>query len=289
MHGNAGVHHLAIGGITVTALNEGVLQASTELVTGLERSVAEEMLREAFRPVPPRITVSCFLLEFAGRRVLIDAGSGNASGTGLGLARSRLKALDVHPAGIDTVLITHAHFDHVGGLIDEAGNPYFPNAELVLHEAEPAFWLDEANAAQAPEVRRQSFATARRALAPYLQKKLRTVRHGQEALPGITAHHLPGHTPGHCGWVLSSNGDTLLVWGDVIHLPAIQFARPEAGLAYDIDPEQGRATRAQVLDMVATDRLRIAGMHLDFPTFGHVVRAGTGYAFLPEVWRPGAH
>ena len=97
----------------------------------------------------------------------------------------------------------------------------------------------------------------------------------------------PGHTPGHSGWIVSSGGDSMLIWGDVVHVPGVQFARPEAGMVFDVDVEQGRASRARAFDMAATDRLRVAGMHLDFPTFGHVMRAGRGYAFVPEVWTPG--
>ena len=104
----------------------------------------------------------------------------------------------------------------------------------------------------------------------------------------MTCHHLPGHTPGHSGWLLASGADTLLIWGDVVHLPGIQFALPEAGLAFDTDSDEARRSRRRALDMAATDKLLVAGMHLDFPTFGHVVKAGTGYAFVPSVWRPEA-
>ena len=80
----------------------------------------------------------------------------------------------------------------------------------------------------------------------------------------------------------------MLIWGDIVHLPAIQFARPEVGMVFDVDVEQGRRSRAHALEVAASDRLRVAGMHLDFPTFGYVARAGSGYAFIPEAWSPSA-
>src|SRR6185312_1703489 len=135
------------------------------------------------------------------------------------------------------------------------------------HEAEPAYWLDGAKAAAAPAEARDSFTRAKAWLAPY-GNRTRTVRDGGEALPGITAQHLPGHTPGHSGWRIASGGDAMLVWGDVVHLPAIQFARPDVGMVFDVDVEQGRKSRARAFDMAANDRLRVAGMHLEFPTFG---------------------
>ncbi len=284
-HANPGFHHIKDGDATVTALNDGQFDADLAWVTGLPAAEAEAMLRDSFRIVPPRITVSCFLVRMGGRTILVDAGGGGAMGHMLGAAKQRLTALGVTPASIDTLLITHAHVDHVNGLLDAAGGALFPNAELVINEAETGFWLHKDVQAKAPEAAQAYFGIARRALAPYAART-RLVRDGAEVLPGVTAVHLPGHTPGHTGFRIASGDATLLIWGDVGHLPGLQFGQPVAGMAFDIDGEQGRATRARALDMVATDRVLLAGMHLDFPAFGHVRRAGTGYAFEPMVWAP---
>ncbi len=281
---NSGIHHTRVGEITVTALNDGMLQASTDWCS-CAAADAEALLRAGFRKSPPVATISSFLLTIGGRHVLIDTGSGTAMGPEFGKLPAHLAALGIDAARIATILVTHAHIDHIGGLVDASGGAAFPNAELVLHEAEPAYWLDDAKVAAAPAEARDGFARAKRWLAPY-GNRTRTVRDGGEALAGITAQHLPGHTPGHSGWRIGSGGDAMLIWGDVVHLPAIQFARPEVGMVFDVDVEQGRKSRARAFDMAATDRLRVAGMHLDFPTFGHVARAGGGYAFVPEAWSP---
>lgn len=102
--------------------------------------------------------------------------------------------------------------------------------------------------------------------------------------PGIDLVPLPGHTPGHSGYRITSGSASLLMWADIVHLPAIQFKRPEAGMVYDVDGDQARATRRHILDDVATERSFIAGCHLEFPALGYVTRDGAGYSFVPELW-----
>ena len=284
---NPGIHSIRVGDITVTALNDGQFEASTAILNGVAEDTAAAAEAGAFRALPPRITVSAYLLDIAGRKVLVDAGCGTAFGPNMGKSRDRWATLGVKPADIATVLVTHAHVDHVSGLVDGNGAAYFPNAEIVINGLETAFWLDDAKAAAAPDAAEGAFVTAQGALRPYAART-RTVGHGQEGIAGVTCHHLPGHTPGHSGWLLASAGESLLIWGDVVHLPGIQFALPEAGLAFDTDSDAARVTRRRVLDMAAADKLLVAGMHLDFPTFGHVVKRGGGYAFVASVWRPEA-
>lgn len=284
-YANPGVHHLQLGEAVVTALNDGQFEGETPWVVGLPGDAAETLLRDSFRPLPLRITVSCFLLRIGGRLVLVDAGGGGAMGHLLGHAPERLAALGIAPEAIDTVLVTHCHVDHVNGLLDASGAALYPRAELFISAGETGFWLDPDVQARAPEGAQMYFGMAQRALAPY-RGRMQVVGDAAEVLPGITSVLLPGHTPGHTGWRIESGGESLLIWGDIVHLPGIQFARPEAGMAFDSDADQARATRAKALDMVASERILLAGMHLDFPTFGHVRRAGQAYAFEPLVWSP---
>ncbi len=102
-------------------------------------------------------------------------------------------------------------------------------------------------------------------------------------LPGIEAILAPGHTPGHTAYRVQSGEKSLLIWGDVVHLPAIQLARPEAGVSFDVDGAMAAATRKRILDQAAADRSLVAGMHLEFPALGSVRRDGAGFA-----WGPGA-
>jgi glyoxylase-like metal-dependent hydrolase (beta-lactamase superfamily II) len=156
----------------------------------------------------------------------------------------------------------------------------FRNAELIVHEQEAAFWLDRDAESGASERIRRNITKGQAACAPY-RERLRVVRYG-EALPGVSAVSLAGHTPGHTGWLLQSGNDGLLIWGDVVHLAAVQVPHPEAALVFDVDPDAARATRVRIFDHVAADRLRVAGAHLDYPGFGHIVRQGASYRFEPD-------
>jgi glyoxylase-like metal-dependent hydrolase (beta-lactamase superfamily II) len=269
-----------IGDITVTALSDGVLAAPLDVVLGVERSEIERLAgRKPGEPLP--IAVNAFLLERAGKLALVDTGSGNSMGPTLGKLPQNLRALGVTPERIETIFLTHLHPDHSNGLVDDAGNAIYRNAEVVLHETEAAFWLDRDEASGATERIRRNIAKTKVTMAPY-RARMRTVRDG-EAVPGISALLLAGHTPGHTGWLIQSGKDSLLIWGDLVHLAAIQIVRPDTGLVYDVDPQAACATRRRMFDRVAADKLAVAGAHLDFPGFGAIVRKGSGFAFEPDA------
>jgi glyoxylase-like metal-dependent hydrolase (beta-lactamase superfamily II) len=271
-------HRRQIGDITVTALSDGVLAAPLDVVLGVERTEIERLAgRKPGEPLP--IAVNAFLLERAGRWALVDTGSGNSMGPTLGKLPQNLRALGVAPERIETIFLTHLHPDHSNGLVDDAGNAIYPNAQVILHETEAAFWLDRDEASGATERIRRNIAKTAITMAPY-RERMRTVRDG-EAVPGISALLLAGHTPGHTGWLVQSGKDGLLIWGDLVHLAAIQIARPDTGLVYDVDPQAACATRRRMFDRVAADKLAVAGAHLDFPGFGTIVRKGAGFAFEP--------
>ena len=217
-----------------------------------------------------------------GRKpVLIDTGYGRSGPATAGRVPAALAAAGVAADEIETVLVSHLHPDHVGGLSPD-GTAAYPNAEIVVHSDEVAHWLPDAALAAAPEAAKPFFQGARNAVAPYAGR-MREHR-GGEVLPGISAVHLPGHTPGHCGFRIVSGGQSMLMWTDVVHMPAIQFKNPEAGVAFDVDGEQARDTRKAILDDVAREGTLIAGSHLEFPGLGYVARDGAGYSFVPALW-----
>ena len=263
-----------VGDIEVAAVYDGPHQVPIGFISGVEHVECRRLAGVTGDVLP--LSVNCFLIRTGGKPILVDTGGGTTMGT-LGLLPTNLRAAGVAPDDVEQILLTHLHRDHSNGLIDAAAAAAFPRAEVSLHEEEARFYLDREFTDADPERWRNGAAEARRNLAPY-RGRIRRFRDG-EVFPGITATLLPGHTPGHTGFLVQSGGERLLIWGDIVHLPRIQVPHPEAALAFDVDLEMARATRRRTFDRVAQERLCVAGAHLDYPGFGTIVRGGGGYRF----------
>ncbi len=279
-----GVYHRRIGDIVVTALSDGYLDGAIEVLQNIEPAHATKMLTDRFLP-GRRTSVNCYVIHSAGRLALIETGSGDYLLPTAGKLQQNLKAAGIDPAAIETVILTHMHPDHSAGLTDpKTGTKLFPNAELVVHENEPKHWNDDGAMSRASErAKKMYFACAREQIAPY-HNVTRTYTGSVEVFPGVTSMPLHGHTPGHSGYMVASGKHSLLIWGDIVHVPDIQVPRPEVTIEFDTDPHAAAATRKRVFDMVTTDRQLIAGMHVHFPGFAHMVKQGDGYLMLPEPW-----
>jgi glyoxylase-like metal-dependent hydrolase (beta-lactamase superfamily II) len=279
-----GIYRRNVGNVAVATVNDGMIPTAFDHIVGADHAACEAAHRSAGRPTPPWLTINTYLIESGEHLMLVDAGFADNS-PGAGLLLPNLAALGVKPIDIDTVLMTHLHADHDAGLIDRTGAAIFPQAELVVHEDELAFWREESNLPLLSEGQKFDFSLATKVLAAY-SDRLRPVRAG-EAAPNVFAVPTPGHTPGHTAWRIASGDDQLLIWGDVIHLPGIQFAIPEASVIYDLDSQAAASARRRVLDMVSADRIPVAGVHLDFPGYGSVSAGPNGgYSYVGELWTP---
>ncbi|WP_270939161.1 MBL fold metallo-hydrolase, partial [Falsiroseomonas oryzae] len=284
-----GFYRHRVGEIEVTALLDGNLAfpeaALPNLFAGYDAAVGNRLRAEAFAPaggVP--LAVNAYLVNTGSRLVLVDAGAAAALGPTLGQMPRNLRAAGVQPGDIDTIVLTHLHRDHSAGLMTADGAALFPRAELLVAEAEAAYWTDAAEESRAPAPLRPFFAPASAALAAYAGRT-RRIATETEVAPGIRTVAIPGHTPGHLGVHVASGGAQFLMWSDVVHAQALQFARPDWSISFDSDPGLAAQTRARIFDMAATDRIVVAGSHLAFPGIGNVARRSEGFAFVPVMWR----
>ena len=271
------VAKMQIADLEVKGLGDGMLKTSLDNLIGIDRLEADKLVG-ATDAGSFFIPVNNFVVARGDNIVLIDAGAGNTMQPTLGRLPANLRRAGIDPSSITHVVLTHIHPDHANGLVDDAGQPHYPNAEIVVHDKEAAFWLGPAPGPEPPNVERNR-VRARINLAPY-RERLRRVRDGEEIL-GMTPILAPGHTPGHTCWHVQAGKQTLVAWGDLVHFAAIQIPYPDAAVTYDIDKDVARVSRKRILDLVATDRLAIAGAHVDAPGFGFVVHRSGRYAFEP--------
>jgi glyoxylase-like metal-dependent hydrolase (beta-lactamase superfamily II) len=282
-----GIYRIAVGDIEVTAVLDGYIDLGVDLFPDAKADEVAKLQQANFVPVGDmlRASVNCFVVNTGDKLAIVDAGGRNLLGPTMGDMPAGLAAAGIDPAAVDVVIATHMHPDHIGGITTTNGAAAFTNAELVVHKDDWDFWMSPENLAGAPEFFKPFFQAAQAAGTPYV-KTVRKIGGDEEIIPGIRSMALPGHTPGHTGFVVSSGTDTLLIWGDIVHSPMLQFAHPNWSIAFDTSPEVAAGTRRRAFDMAVTDRLLVAGMHLPFPGIGYVMRGG-GFKFVPAEWRYG--
>ncbi len=229
-------------------------------------------------------SVNEWLVNTGDKLVLVDTGASTLAPS-LGRLPRSLAAAMVDPAAVDSIILTHMHPDHAGGLLTPDKKVLFPSATVHVNDVELAFWMSADNYGKAPADLKFVFDYVRAAMKPYLDSgRVATYKDGATLLPGINAIAAPGHTVGHTMMLLSSQGKELLLWGDIVHSAALQFAEPERTIYFDTDQAMAAASRKKVFDMAVSEKLLIAGAHLPFPGLGHVAKATIGYTYLPSPW-----
>ena len=275
-----GYYRFMLGDFQVTALSDGTGRLPADkLLQGMKPATIDRILAAHFESSPVTTSVNAFLVNTGQRLVLID--TGNGAGASPGRVLANLEASGYRPDQVDDVLITHMHPDHVGGLVVD-GRRAFPNATVWASAKDADYWLSPAQMARASKQRKGTFRAAMAAIDPYRKAgRFRTFTGSRPLLPGFRSLPEPGHTPGHTGYLVTSQGHTMLAWGDIIHVQAVQFSHPSVTIAYDSNPRQARATRLRILARAAAHKYLVAGAHLAFPGLGHVRKASHGYAWIP--------
>ncbi|HEY0123933.1 MAG TPA: MBL fold metallo-hydrolase [Rhizobium sp.] len=264
------------GQYDVVLLRDGVFEAPAEVLIHADGSVARQRAIEALGKPTLQVDVNCFALRGDDGIILVDAGTGTAWGPKYGHARSALQEAGITPDQIQRILLTHIHGDHALGLFD-GDAPYFPNADVFVPDRDFAFFTDPAARQATPEARRGGFNVAEQLVRIY-GAQVRQIPDGP-VFAGIEARPLPGHTPGHTGYLVRGEDNDLLIWGDTLHLGDLQPGDPKIGLIFDLDPETAVRTRQAALEDAAREGWIVAGGHIS--GFGRVRRESEGYQILP--------
>jgi glyoxylase-like metal-dependent hydrolase (beta-lactamase superfamily II) len=284
-----GFYRIQVGAFEITALHDGPSSIDAKLLRNIEAAEIEQLTGRMFvdYPVIPG-TVNAYLINTGEHLVLVDAGASKSFDPNLGNLVANLKAAGYSPDQVDTVLLTHLHPDHVGALTDDAGKAVFAQAKVFTDQKENDYWLAKDAQDKAPDAMRSMFKTAQFVAAPYVAgKQWHTFANDAALVPGIKPVAAYGHTPGHTAFLVESEGRSLLIWGDVVHVHAVQFVRPDAAIAFDVDQNMAVETRRKMMRQAAEEKMMVAGMHLPFPGIGHLRRdADEQYSGVPVEFQP---
>ncbi len=279
---NPGFYRMKLGEFEIVALSDGTHPFPVEsvMVGASGDTISAALEREALA-LPLQGSINAFLIDTGAQRILIDTGAGILYGDCCGRVMASLGAAGYRPEQVDLVLLTHLHKDHVGGVL-QGGAIAFPKARLFVAAGEAAYWHDPAARGAAPAFLRTFFDAAGEALAPWASAgRLQTFTGETVLAPGIRSISAAGHTPGHAAYLVESRGERLLVWGDVVHVAAVQLGEPQVAVKYDSDTGAAIRTRQALLARAARDKLWVAAAHLAFPGLGHLRRDGNAYRWIP--------
>ncbi|MDX8350855.1 MBL fold metallo-hydrolase [Cognatiyoonia sp. IB215182] len=272
----------AIGDFTVTSVSDGSLTLPADMILGQLAPEQLSGLQDAFGfedVLTPPCNVT--LLQTSDRNVLFDVGAGPEFMSSAGFLMDALDAQGLAPEDITDVVFTHAHPDHIWGLLDDFDDLLFSDARYMIGQTEWDYWTDPATVDTIGEARTAFAVGAARRLAR-IEDAVTFFRDGEEIMPGVAARATFGHTPGHMAFEVRQGSEALMILGDCIGNHHAAFRYPQSPSGADQDQDMGAVTRTALLDQLASEQMRVLGFHLPGNGIGRVERDGAAYRFVEE-------
>ena len=274
---------LTMGPMRIDTLSDGNLVLPGDFILGGMPQAQMAQIITSYGLPTDQLTPPCnvTLMRDGTHTVLFDVGAGPDFQPTAGKLAAALDAVGITADDITHVVFTHAHPDHLWGLLDDFDEPVFENAEYMIGQAEFDYWTDPNTVATIGEAR-TSFAVGAERRLMAIADRLRFITDGTEILPGVAARATPGHTPGHMSYELRAGTDSAMVLGDSLGNHHVAFERPDWASGSDQDKETAATTRVALLDQISADSMRLIGFHLPDGGVGHVEKSGDSYRFVPE-------
>lgn len=276
-------HRFMLGTAEVTVVSDGPLPLGDPSGTfvGVPKEEVRKMLTDNFMSSTNVILEQNIPIVNTGDKlIMFDTGVGTSKlfGPTTGRLQKSMIEAGIKPDDIDAIVCSHAHIDHIGGIVDANDKPLFPNAQIYISQTDFDFWTDEGNLGSPLK---DFIVHARKNLMP-VRDRIVFFKDNQEFLPGVTAMSAPGHTFGHHIFMVQSDGKSFAFLGDLAHHAVLLIEKPRMEFSYDSDPKMAAATRVKMLDMLAANKTAVMSYHFAWPGLGHVVKAGEGFRYIAE-------
>ncbi|MEH6829592.1 MAG: MBL fold metallo-hydrolase [Sulfitobacter sp.] len=274
---------VALGDMKLDVVSDGSLTLPGSFIFGPMPQDELLPILERLGQSPETLTPPCnvTLMRQGDRTVLFDAGSGSDFSPNSGILQDSLDVLGVAPEDITDIVFTHAHPDHLWGILDDFDDPLFPSARYMIGKTEWDYWMNPNTVDEIGDAR-VSFAVGAKRRLQLIEDQIAFFGDGDEIMPGVAARATLGHTPGHMAFEVRQGSESLIIIGDSIGNDHIAFARPEWQSGSDQDPETAAATRVSLMDQLSHEKTLVIGFHLTGNGLGYVEKGTDGYTFVTE-------
>src|ERR1700757_4521471 len=278
----ASFYRFPLGDAEITVVSDGQLPLGPPKGTfvGVPDDDVKKMLTDNFLSAENVVLEqNSPIVNTGDKLILFDTGMGTAKNFGPTTGRQQKSMMEagIKPEDIDAVVFSHAHIDHIGGVVDASGKVLFPNAQYYIAQSDYDYWTDEGKMGSPLK---DFVIHARKNLLP-VRDRLVFFKDGEAFLPGVQALGAPGHTVGHTMFMITSGGKSFAFLGDLTHHQILLMEKPRMEFSYDTDPKQAAASRVKMLDMLAANKIPVMSYHYPWPGYGHVVKTGEGFHYLP--------